>query len=128
MAERLMFDTSVLIDFLRGRPSAVEFLRTTTSRPLASAVTVGELYAGVREGKERGQLDRLVSAFRIIGLTRDVAVQGGLLTRQFRKSHGVGLSDALIAATAVSVNARLVTLNVKHFPMLPDVLLPYTSP
>jgi predicted nucleic acid-binding protein len=34
------------------------------------------------------------------------------------------LIDALIAATAEQENARLVTLNRKHFPMLSDVLVP----
>jgi predicted nucleic acid-binding protein len=37
------------------------------------------------------------------------------------------LADALIAATAEADGARLATLNIKHFPMLPDVLVPYTK-
>lgn len=35
------------------------------------------------------------------------------------------LADALIAATAEFHGAWLVTLNVKHFPMLDDVMVPY---
>jgi predicted nucleic acid-binding protein len=54
-----------------------------------------------------------------------IAVRAGLMVRQYRKSHGVGLADAIIAATAEVEDARLATLNVKHFPMLPDVLVPY---
>ena len=45
--------------------------------------------------------------------------------RQYRPSHGVGFADALLAATAPAHNATLVTLNAKHFPMLPDALVPY---
>jgi predicted nucleic acid-binding protein len=41
------------------------------------------------------------------------------------KSHNVGLADALIAATAESRQAALVTLNIKHFPMLANVVVPY---
>ena len=47
--------------------------------------------------------------------------------REYGKSHGVGLADALIAATAEVVGAQLVTLNKKHFPMLDDVYVPYTK-
>ena len=43
------------------------------------------------------------------------------------KAHGVGLNDALIAATAVNRNACLYTLNVKHYPSLRknQVVQPY---
>jgi predicted nucleic acid-binding protein len=54
-----------------------------------------------------------------------IAVRAGLMVRPYRKSHGVGLADAIIAATVEVEDARLATLNVKHFPMLPDVLVPY---
>jgi predicted nucleic acid-binding protein len=37
----------------------------------------------------------------------------------------VGSLGALIAATAEARQARLVTLNQKHFPMLADVIIPY---
>ena len=56
------------------------------------------------------------------------AVRGGLFRRDYGKSHGVGLADALIAATAELAQATLVTLNAKHFPMLPTVLVPYQKP
>ncbi|TFG89271.1 MAG: type II toxin-antitoxin system VapC family toxin, partial [Hyphomicrobiales bacterium] len=43
------------------------------------------------------------------------------------KSHGVGLADAIIAATADSENAELKTLNVKHYPMFKGLTPPYTT-
>ncbi|MFN5219653.1 MAG: hypothetical protein ACK5FE_01870 [Cyanobacteriota bacterium] len=42
-------------------------------------------------------------------------------------SHGTGLADALIAASAEAAGATLVTLNRRHFPMLADVLVPYAK-
>lgn len=41
------------------------------------------------------------------------------------RHDGVGLADALIAACAEVVDARLVTHDRKHFPMLAEVLVPY---
>jgi predicted nucleic acid-binding protein len=57
-----------------------------------------------------------------------IAVRGGLFRRDYAKSHGVGIADALIAATAEVAGATLVTLNRKHFPMLASVVVPYQKP
>ncbi|HEX8360165.1 MAG TPA: type II toxin-antitoxin system VapC family toxin [Longimicrobium sp.] len=124
-AGRLLVDTDVVVDYLRGVPLAVDYLEGATETLLISAVTVAELFAGVREGKERTALGAFLAAFDIVTLDRACAERGGLFRRDYGKSHNTGLADALIAATAESQNARLVTLNVKHFPMLTDVLVPY---
>jgi predicted nucleic acid-binding protein len=58
----------------------------------------------------------------------EIAIQAGLLRRQYRLSHRPELPDMLIAATALVHNATLVTLNSKHFSMLSDVLVPYQKP
>lgn len=124
----LLCDTDVLIDYLRDVPQAVEYLESLQHPPFVSAITVAELYAGVRDGDERTILDQFISAFRIIEVDEEIAVKGGLFRREFLKSHSIGLADAIIAASAVVRQIQLVTLNVKHFPMLADVLTPYGKP
>ena len=90
-----------------------------------SVITVAELYAGVREGAERAKLDMFLLAFVVIPLDSEIAVRGGLIRREYGKSHSTGLADALIAATVLVRQLRLIGLNRKHFPMLPDMLTPY---
>lgn len=124
MAAPLLLDTDVLVDYLRGRTEAVAYLEARTEPLLVSAITVAELFAGVREGEERRLLEQFLSAFEIVVLTREIAREGGLYRRDYGPSHGVGLADALIAATAGLRQARLVTLNARHFPML-TVEVPY---
>ena len=51
MAERLLIDTDVLIDYLRDHAEAVSYLESLTEPLLISVITVAELYAGVREGR-----------------------------------------------------------------------------
>jgi predicted nucleic acid-binding protein len=126
MTAPLLLDTDVLVDYLRGLPQAAAYLEAREERLLVSAITVAELYAGVREGDERRVLDRFVSAFEIFPITGEVAQQGGLYRRDYSASHGVGLADALLAATAALNGAVLVTLNARHFPML-TVRIPYTK-
>jgi predicted nucleic acid-binding protein len=128
MRALLLIDTDVLIDYLRARPQAITYIESLTAPLLLSTITVAELYAGVREGQERTVLDRFVQAFTVVPIDSAIAVQGGLYRRDYGKSHGVGLADALIAATAEQRTATLVTLNGKHFPMLTTILVPYQKP
>ena len=123
----LLIDTDVLIDYLRGQAAAVAYLESLTEPLLISAITVAELYAGVREGNERQALESFVSAFNVVPTDETIARRGGLYRRDYGKSHSVGLADALIAATAEVHGATLVTLNQKHFPMLAAVTVPYTK-
>jgi predicted nucleic acid-binding protein len=125
MARQLLIDTDVLIDYLRGQAEAVSYLEGLTEQTLISVVTVAELYAGVREGAEREALDSFIAAFEIVPVNQTIASLGGLNRRDYGKSHGVGLADAIIAATAEVRKADLVTLNKKHFPMLTNIIVPY---
>lgn len=123
----LVVDTDLLIDYLRDEPGAVDFLEGTQQPLAASAITIAQLYVGVRDGVERQRLDAFVEAFEVLPLDRQAAVLAGLWRRQYGPSHGTGLADALIAASAEAAGATLVTLNRRHFPMLSDVLVPYAK-
>jgi len=121
----LLIDTDVLIDYLRGKQEAVDYVDNLTAPLFLSVITVAELYAGVRDGAERTQLDAFINAFSTVPLDREIGVTGGLYRRDYGKSHGTGLADALIAATARLHSLTLVTLNKKHFPMLTSIIVPY---
>ena len=128
MPKPLPFDTDVLIDYLRGRAEAVSYLESCSERLMVSVISVAELCAGVREGKEHTALTGFLSAFETLLLDQATAQRGGLYRRDYGKSHNTGLAEALIAATAEVQQAQLITLNHQHFPMLKDVLVPYRKP
>jgi len=127
MATLVLVDTDVIVDYLRGAEPAIAFLESENSTLMVSTVTVAELFAGVREGRERTSLSAFLGAFEVVPVTRAIAEKGGLFRRDFGRSQGTGLADALIAATAEEVGARLATLNIRHFPMLTDVFVPYVK-
>lgn len=126
MTKKLLIDTNVLGDFLRGFPMDVKYLKSHSEEIIISAIAVAELYAGVKDS-ERGQLDDLISLFEVIPVTQEIAKTGGLFKQQYHKSHGVGLADAIIAATSVNIDATLKTLNTKHYPMLNGLKAPYSK-
>jgi len=118
MSNAILVDTDVLIDFLRGNDKAVAFIDECSAQIILSSIVVAELYAGVKGADELSVLDNFVSLFRVVPIDCEVARAGGLYKRDFGQSHGVGLADAILAATADKENAELKTLNVKHYPMM----------
>lgn len=117
MSAKLVMDTDVLVDFLRGHPKAVAFVKSNSTRIVLPSIVVAELYAGVKGDEELRVLENLVSVFEVIPLSQEIAKAGGLFRRDYRPSHGVGLADAIVAATAKFANAKLKTLNSRHYPM-----------
>ena len=125
MAGRLLIDTDVLIEYLRGSGEAVEYLEGLTSDLYISVISVAELFAGVRGHEEESSLKQLLLAFVILPVTERTARLGGLYRRDYGRSHGTGLADALIAATSEENGADLVTFNRRHFPMVSRLTVPY---
>ncbi len=125
MDGRLLIDTDVLVEYLRGRQEAVEYLEGLTADLYVSVVSVAELFAGVRGDQEERSLEQFLLVFTALPVTERVARLGGLYRRDYRPSHGTGLADALIAATAEENGSGLVTFNRRRFPMVSRVTVPY---
>jgi predicted nucleic acid-binding protein len=121
---KLLLDTSVLIDHLRGDPRAVELLRES-ARSGEELWSVTVVRTGVRAGLRRGEesaTEALLQALRWQAVTEEIADRAGDLARRHLKSHpGVDTVDYIIAAATEALDARLLTLNTRHFPMLPDL-------
>jgi hypothetical protein len=116
---RLLLDSTVLIDALRGRPAAdrLRGLRRVGVEPWVSAVSVEEIWRGLKS-EEEAAARRLVQALRLAPLGAAEGRRAGRWRREFASS-GVTLhqADCLVAAAAAGVGAALATANVSDFPM-----------
>jgi hypothetical protein len=123
-----LLDTTVAVDHLRGDPAAVDVLRELIENEetlAASEVVRFELVAGVQDD-ELPALEQFFSAVSWVAVGEDVARAAGELARKNRRAHsGIDDGDYLIAATALLLEAELLTTNVRHFPMLPGLQPPY---
>ncbi len=123
-----LVDTTIAVDHLRGTPAATDLLTGLISEGetlVASEITRFELLAGVRKA-ELGALETFFSSLAWAPIDEEVTRVAGTLARGLRRSHsGIDDADYLIAATAVVLDADLLTTNVRHFPMIRGLRPPY---
>lgn len=124
----ILVDSDVLIEHLRGNTAARDWLAQTrrSSGPLAiSVVSLTEIAGGTRS-PERREVMRLLRSMQRFEVSEQVAWRAATLMREYRRSHsGIGLGDCLIAATALTEGLELATLNIRQYPMLPELARPF---
>lgn len=122
-----LVDTSILIDYLRGHPDAAELLERERAREVlhASEITRLEVLAGMRPAEEE-DTRVLLSTLVWHAVDVEIAEAAGALGRRWLPSHHtIDSADLAIAATAITIDGRLLTRNARHFPMFPDLRVPY---
>jgi len=114
---KVVVDTDVLIDVLRGREIARTFLLDVTRHTAAccSVISVAEIHAGMRPAEAEATA-RLLDGLLVLPVTRQIAELAGHLKARTR-GRRLELADCLIAASAIVEGAALATGNVKDYPM-----------
>jgi predicted nucleic acid-binding protein len=113
----------VLIDALRDDPRATSVVEQAIREGAASSeVTRYEVLAGMRMPEEEEATETLFAQLEWLEVSETVARVAAALAAEFRgRSSGIEDADYLIAATAVVAGRPLLTTNVRHFPMFPDL-------
>lgn len=124
-----LIDSDILIDAERGMADAVAFVlaQHATAGTQISAVSAMELIAGCRNRKELQVVESFLARTIIHEVSPRISQQARDWLRLFCLSHGFLIPDSLIAATAYHLGVPLYTKNVRHFQMLPAlvVIRPY---
>ena len=124
MSEIVIFDTSVLVDQLRtGRHSAR--IATVAGLIRMSSVVLAELWRGVRTAGERKIVESLQRNHPLLTPTRNHWIESGQILSRLRAGAGANAArlrdlhfDVLIALTARSCGARLITSNGADFQLI----------
>lgn len=120
----ILCDTNILIDFYKGNPAIVQSLKTIGPANIAvSVITKAELFYGARNKQELAKIERHLEKCHCYGLNPAISALFIDLMRRYSLSHKVSIPDMLIAATAVSQDVPLYTLNTKDFKFIPDLNL-----
>jgi predicted nucleic acid-binding protein len=117
----VLFDTNILIDYLRGIPQARAECDRHSDRAI-SIISWMEVMAGSTAVNEAAARAFLLN-FHTLPLGADVAERAFPL----RRSSRIKLPDAIIQATAESAGRLLITRNTRDFPAsTPGVRIPYS--
>jgi predicted nucleic acid-binding protein len=113
-----LLDSSVAIDYLRDHAPAVEIVEADQDWIGASEMTRFEILVGLKPDEEHAA-ETFFTVLGWVPISEPIARRAASLAREFRAAHsGIEDADYLIAATALELEADLVTTNIRHFPML----------
>ncbi len=112
MGQGYLMDTNTIIDYLENRLSA----RSNNSierKPIQlSVVSRIEILAWQKATiSQLKQLKDFISASSVFNLDENIILK----SIEIRKNYRLKLPDAIIAATAISNNLKLLTRNIKDF-------------
>ncbi len=122
-----LLDTNTLSELTKPGPFAglVDWLETHEPETAISAVSLGEMVAGIErmpESKRRRSLERALKFLRedyagkILDFTEGVAVEWGRLVATAKKrGRNLSVLDSQIEATAIHFGLMVVTRNEKDF-------------
>ncbi len=74
-----------------------------------------ELIIGCRNKKELKSLDHFLQRFDIISLNEHISDTAADLLKTYHLSHGLLIADALVAATAIAANTKVISKNQKDY-------------
>jgi len=117
---KAVFDTDILIDYLRGVPQAKIELDRYLDKAI-SVITWMEIMVGTTESN-RDETRSALLDFLCLPITMDVAERAASI----RNQRNIKLPDAIIQATSEVGERLLVTRNVRDFSDEdPGVRIPY---
>lgn len=117
-------DADVLIDVAKGSQLAHGCLaeaRAAGTRLMSVTPVRAEILRGVF-GSEVAAATGLLDALEWLDVDGELADRAGEMGRPFVRLHqGISITDLLLAAAVDRLAGQLLTRNVRHFPMFPDL-------
>jgi len=117
------FDTSFVIDFLRGDKKAVSMVEdfkekdefmSLVAPSLIELISSAQL--GIKRNQEKDKISRFISSITVLSLDKDSAFLAGELEGDLiMAGEQIGNSNVMIGVIAKSNGESLITRNVKHF-------------
>ncbi|MBO6793895.1 MAG: type II toxin-antitoxin system VapC family toxin [Balneolaceae bacterium] len=125
MAEPVIIDTDIFIDFSMDRTDATQTLALLEDQFIlsVSVITAMELYSGCRSKRDLKRVDELLGDIYVEFVSESISKTAFQLMKKFRSSHGVEINDMLIAATSLVKKTKMISKNQKHYKFLPDIEL-----
>jgi len=120
---RILIDTDIIIDSLKGVRAAKELFRTRGVDLYCSILTKKELLSkGGLKGSERKRIINLLARVKVLRIDNDINNKFVSLIETYGENPDQ-IADYIIAATAWSKKLPLLTRNRKHFEHIKEIRL-----
>lgn len=125
----MIFDTDILIWVQRGNEKAAKLIDQDQDKYISI-----QTYMEVLQGAKNKEQHRIINSFikdfnfSILPLTENIGHRALIYVEEFSLSSNMRAGDALIAATSVENNMKLVSSNVKHFKVVKELQLKVFKP
>ncbi len=116
--QKVVLDSDIIIDHLREANFTLEqILGQIFQKQIQgyiSSVVITEIYSGQDTKREdrRNLIKKILERLEFVAPSKEISQGAGFLMRDYRN---LKLADATIAATVLSLNAKLATRNKKDF-------------
>ena len=118
---KAVFDTNILVDYLKGVRAAKEELDRYRVRQI-SIITFIEVMVGAENAAEESAIRGFLATFEVIELSAEIAQEAISIRKELR----LKIPDAIVYATARTQGCMLVTRNTKELKEdWPDIRIPY---
>lgn len=125
----VVFDSDVLIGHIRGFPEAQHLIELVRfSQRLVPAVSVMEVLCGARDRTDMRRIQRWIDGTfsKVVHVSEEMSRRALSLVARHALPSRMEVTDALIAAMALTANATLATGNLSDFRVVAGLrLLPY---
>jgi predicted nucleic acid-binding protein len=109
-------DADVLIDCLRGRPAARQWLvEHSNDAFVVPGVVAMELIVGCSNKADLQRTQKFLNSFQVIWPEAREFARAYELLAMYRLSTQLSIPDCLIASIAIERSLRLLTFNAKHY-------------
>ncbi len=121
----VIIDLDFLIELMRKNHSAKSFVinEIGSENIILSCITVAEILQGARNKENLQQLNNILKQYIVIPIDYPISDTFSSLFNKYVLSYGTGITDTLVAATALHYNLPLLTINQKHFKHITNLKL-----
>jgi len=118
----MLFDTDVLIWYLRGNEKAAAVMEKAQDRQV-SIVSYMELLQGAKDKKEAKMIRSFLKdfAFEVLPLTENIGHRASVYMEEYCLKVHMCLADALLASTAIENHLTLCSANDKHYKVIGEL-------
>jgi predicted nucleic acid-binding protein len=117
----IFLDTNIIIEYLKGNTSLID--RYSIEDLFINDIVLMELYQGARNKSDLNFISKKVAVFKILQTNDEIIKLATALLKEYNLSHNMKMMDAIIAATVLVYDIKLMSLNKKDFIYLQDIEL-----